>query len=222
MSPGSLAAWLSDAASRDALLAAWQAAPDQPLADYETGALAAAARAGKTRTPITIATPGGRSRLPLLAAVHAAALRLPGFPSPFSRRDPGPVALVTTQVVRRAELAALDAAGVPVSPALHPARLRADRLVAPLPGGKPMPQDPRQLLLLVGPSARWAIPRVPPTVVVIDAADEPWQFAADAAAWAQACGATPVVFTDIARRTWLEDSVTYPCGWSQILAASRR
>ena len=155
MSAGSLAAWLGDTASRDALLAAWRAAPGQPLADYETGALAAAARAGKTRTPITIATPGGRSRLPLLAAVHAAALRLPGFPSPFSGRDPGPVALVTTQVVRRAELAGLDAAGVPVSPALHPARLRADRLVAPLPAGKPRQQDPRQLLLLVGPSARW-------------------------------------------------------------------
>ena len=220
MSPGSLAAWLGDAASRDALLTAWHTAPCQPLAGYETGALAAAARAGKTRTPITIAAPGGRSRLPLLAAVHAAALRLPGFPSPFSGRDPGPVALVTTQVVRRAEIAALDAAGVPVSPALHPARLRADRQVAPLPAGKPGRQDPRQLLLLVGASARWAIPALPPTVVVIDAADEPWEFAADAAAWARACGATPVVFADIARRTWLEGSVAYPCGWSQILAAS--
>ena len=123
-------------------------------------------------------------------------------------------------MVRRAEIAALDAAGVPVSPALHPARLRADRQVAPLPAGKPGRQDPRQLLLLVGASARWAIPALPPTVVVIDAADEPWEFAADAAAWARACGATPVVFADIARRTWLEGSVAYPCGWSQILAAS--
>jgi hypothetical protein len=220
VSSGSLSAWLGDTASRDALLAAWHEAPKLPLAGYETDTLAAAARAGKTRTPITIGTPGGRSRLPLLAAVHAAALRLPGFPSPFSGRDPGPVALVTTQVVRRAELADLDAAGVPVSPALHPARLRADRLVAPLPAGKPAQQDPRQLLLLVGPSAKWAIPPVPPTLAVIDAADEPWQFAADAAAWAEACGAIPVVFADIARRAWLGDSVTYPCGWSQILADS--
>ncbi|HET6185540.1 MAG TPA: hypothetical protein VFE59_00910 [Trebonia sp.] len=219
MSAGSLAEWLIGTASRDALLAAWRAAPGQPLAGYETGALAAAARAGKTQTPITIAVPGGRSRLPLLAAVHAAALRLPGFPSPFSGRDRGPVALVTTHVVRRDELAGLDAAGVPVSPALHPARLRADRLVAPLPGGKPRQQDPRQLLLLAGPTARWVIPEIPPTVAVIDAADEPPQFAADAAAWARACGATPVVFADIARRTWLEGSVAYPCGWSQILAA---
>jgi len=220
VSPGSLAAWLGEAASRDALLTAWHAAPCQPLAGYETGALAAAARAGKTRTPITIAIPGGRSRLPLLAAVHAAALRLPGFPSPFSGRDAGPVALVTTQVVRRAELAALDAAGVPVSPVLRPARLRADRQVVPLPAGKPGQQDPRHLLLLVGASARWEIPALPPAVVVIDAADEPWEFAADAAAWARACGATPVVFADIACRTWVDGSVAYPCGWSQILAAS--
>lgn len=219
MSAGSLAEWLSGTASRDALLASWRAAPGRPLAGYETGALAAAARAGKTQTPITIAVPGGRSRLPLLAAVHAAALRLPGFPSPFAGRDPGPVALVTTQVVRRDELAGLDAAGVPVSPALHPARLRADRLAVPLPAGKPARQDPRQLLMLVGPSARWVIPEMPPTVAVIDASDEPWRFAVDAAAWAQACGATPVVFAGIARRTWLEGSVAYPCGWSQILAA---
>jgi hypothetical protein len=219
VSPGSLAGWLSGTASSDALLTAWRAASDQPLVDYETNALAVAARAGKTRTPITIGIPSGRSRLPLLAAVHAAALQLHGFPSPFSGRNAGPVALVTTQVVRRAELAVLDASGVPVSPALHPVRLRADRLAAPLPSGKPGPQNSQQLLLLVGPSARWAIPELPPTVVVIDAADEPGQFAADAAAWAQMCGATPVLFTDIARRSWQGGSVAYPCGWSQILAA---
>jgi hypothetical protein len=215
----SLAAWLRDTAANDALLAAWCAGPGQPIATYETGALAAAARAGKTETPITIGTPGGRGRLPLLAAVHAAALRLPGFPSPFSCRDRGPVALVTTQVVRRAELASLDAAGVPVSPALQPTRLRADGLVAPLPAGRPKLQDPGQLLMLVGPSAKWVAPSLPPTTVVIDATDEPWHFAADAVAWAQACGATPVLFTDIARRAWLPDSVAYPCGWSAILAS---
>jgi hypothetical protein len=181
--------------------------------------LAAVARAGKTGIPITIATPAGRSRLPLLAAVHAAALRLPGFPSPFSCQDPGPVALVTTQVVRRAELADLDAAGVPVSPALHPARLRADQLIAPLPRGKPTEQAPKQLLLFVGTSSKLAMPKLPPSVAVIDAVGELWTFATDAAAWAQACGAIPVVFTDIAQGTWLEDSITYPCGWSQILGA---
>jgi hypothetical protein len=220
MSARSLETWLHDTASGDALLAAWHAASDQQLVHFETSALAAAARASKTRAPITIAIPGGRSRLPLLAAVHAAALRLPGFPSPFSGRDVGPVALVTTHVVRRTELAELDAADVPVSPALFPARLRADRLVSQLPSGRPVQQDPRQLLLLVGPSARWTIPKVPPTVVVIDAADQPWQFAVDAATWAQECGATPILFTDIARRTWLEGSIEYPCGWSQILATS--
>ncbi len=219
MNGGTLAAWLRKAAASDALLAAWHSALGQPLAEYEIGALAAVARAGKTGTPITIATPGGRSRLPLLAAVHAAALRLPGFPSPFSCRDRGPVALVTTHVVRRAELAGLDASGVPVSPALRPARLRADGRVAPLPAGRPAPQNPEHLLLLAGPSARWVTPTLPPTIVVIDAADELWQFAVDGVAWARACGATPVVFVDIARRSWLQDSVVYPCGWSAILAA---
>lgn len=219
---GTLAAWLNDTASRDALLAAWQAAACRPLSGYETSALAVAARAAKTGAAITIGIPGGRSRLPLLAAVHAAALRLPGFPSPFSARDGGPVALVTTKVLRRAELGDLDAAGVPVSPALHPARLRADRLLAPLPGGKPVPQSRHHLLLLVGPFAGWVAPETPPTVVVVDAADEPWQFAVDAEMWARSCGATPVIFADIARRSWLEDSITYPCGWSQILAASHK
>jgi hypothetical protein len=219
MSTRSLAGWLRDAAASDALLAAWSAAPSQQLTAYETGALAVAARAGKTRTPITVAIPGGRSRLPLLAAVHAAALRLPNFPSPFSCQDRGPVALVTRQVVRRSELVDLDAAGVPVSPALRPARLRADGMVVPLPAGRPVQQGHSQLLLLVGPSARGAVPALPPTTVVIDAADEPWPFAAEAAAWAQASGATPVVFGDIARGAWLPDSVAYPCGWSAILAA---
>jgi hypothetical protein len=214
------AAWLSDAARGDALLNSWQGAAKRPLAAYETGALAAAARAAKTRTPINIAIPGGRSRLPLLAAVHAAALQLPGFPSPFSDGGSGLVALVTTQVVRRAELADLDAAGVPVSPALHPARLRSDGLLAPLPGGKAVVQESRHRLLLVTPSASWVVPQIPPTVAVIDASTESRQFATEAAAWATACGATPIAFTDIADIIPVDESVTYPCGWSQILAAA--
>ncbi len=219
MSAVSLATWLSSAADNDALLSAWRAAPHSPLAAYEVGALAAAARAGRTRTPITIAVPGGRGRLPLLAAVHAAALRLQGFPSPLAARDPGPVAFATRQVVRRAELAALDAVGIPVSPALHPVRLRADRRVAALSTSRSAPQDPRQLLVFVSPYAKWIIPEIPPTVVVIDAADEPGQFLTDAITWAQGCGGTPVVFADIARRTSVDGSVAYPCGWSQILAS---
>lgn len=220
MSAVSLAAWLSDAASRDALLAAWQKAPDHPLDDYEACVLAATARAARAGTPITVAVPGGRCRMPLLAAVHAAALRLPGFPSPFRCRDFGPVALVTTQVIRRAELIGLDAAGVPVSPALHAARLRADQQVAPLPAGKPTQQTWQHLLLLISPSANWALPKVLPKLVVIDATDEPWQFTIEAVAWAEACGAVPIVFADLAKRTWLRDAIAFPCGWAQILAAS--
>jgi hypothetical protein len=129
------------------------------------------------------------------------------------------VAFATRQVVRRTELAALDAVGVPVSPALHAVRLRADGRVASLSSGKPAQQDPRQLLLLVSPYAKWVIPQIPPTTVIIDAADEPGQFTADAVAWAQHCDATPVVFVDIGRRIWLDGTVAYPCGWSQILAS---
>jgi hypothetical protein len=217
MSAGSLTTWLSDLASRDALIAAWRRAPNDPLLDYETGVLAAAARSCRTRTPITISMPGGRSRLPLLTAVHAAALQLSGFPSPLASREVGPVALVTSQVVRRAELTALDAAGVPVSPALHAARLRADQLVAPLPAGRPTQQTASQRLLLVSAFSRWVPPAISPTVAVIDATDEPPRFTVDAVAWAQACGAIPVLFADIARQQWLDSSVTYPCGWSHIL-----
>lgn len=218
MSTRPLVPWLIDAASRDALLSAWHTADSQPLAGFEITVLAAVARAARSGAAITVALPGGHGRLPLLAAAHAAALRLPGFPSPFSAKDGGPVALVTTNVVRRAELADLDAAGVPVSPALHPVRLRADRQVAPLAGGRVCPQDRRHLLLLVSPRAGWAVPEIVPTVAVIDGTDESWQFAADAAAWARSCGAVPVVFADIARGTWLEGSIAFPCGWSQILA----
>lgn len=220
MTTRTLPVWLASVASNDALLAAWRAAARDPLVNYELMALAAAARAGRTRTAITIAVPSGRSRLPLLAAVHAAALRLPGFPSPFSGGGAGPVALVTTQIARRAELTDLDAAGVQVSPGLHPARLRSDRLLAPLHARKPAVQGQEHRLLLVGLSARWVVPDTPPSAVVIDATDEPWQFATDAAAWAAACGAVPIVFADIASHACLEDGVTYPCGWSQILATS--
>lgn len=213
-----LRAWLLKLSARDALLAAWHFASDRPTAVYENEALALAARGGKTRTSVTIATPSGRGRLPLLAAVHAAALGLPGFPSPFSDMDLGSVALVTRQVIRRAELAQLDAAGVPVSPALHPGRLRADRLVAPLPGGKPIHQRTSHRLLLVGPSAAWVTPTLPPSTVVIDAVDEDHEFIRGAVEWAATLGATRVTFVDIVRRQWSSNDVVYPCGWSAIIS----
>jgi hypothetical protein len=211
--------WLRGLSARDALLTAWSSAPANEITAYETDALAFAARAGKTGTAATIATPGGRARLPLLAAVHAAALRLPGFPSPFSGMPPGPVALVTRQTIRRAELTEIDAAGVLVSPALYPVRQRADGLVAPLPGGRPLPQNASHLLLFIGPSAAWVRPALPPSTVVIDAADEHGDFAAAAVGWAVAFGAAPILFADVAQRAWPQSDVIYPCGWSAIMAA---
>jgi hypothetical protein len=175
-----------------------------------------------TRTPVTVATASGRGRLPLLAAVHAAALRLTGFPSPFSAREHGPVALVTRQVIRRAELAKIDAAGALVSPALHPARLRADGLLAPLPNGGPVPQGPSHLLIFVGPSAGWVTPALPPSTVIIDGVDEDREFVAGAIEWATALGATRIVFADLVRQVWPPGDVVYPCGWSAIMADEPR
>lgn len=222
MSTRPLTAWLRELSARDALLAAWRSAPDAPIATYETDALAIAARGAKTRTSVTVATPSGRGRLPLLAAVHAAALRLTGFPSPFSGREYGPVALVTRQVIRRAELAEVDAAGALVSPALHPARLRADGLLAPLPSGRPVPQGPSHLLILVGPSAGWVTPALPPSTVIVDAVDEDREFVAGAIEWATGLGATRIMFDDVVRRVWLPGDVFYPCGWSAIMADEPR
>jgi hypothetical protein len=214
----SFAAWLHARSKADALLDAWANQGDARLSDFETNALAMAALAGKTSTPMTVAIPSGRARLPLLAAVHAALMRLTGFPSPFSSEQRGPVALVTRQTIRRDELAQLDAAGVRVSPALNPVRLRADGRVAPLPSGTPRVQRPTDLLLLVHPSSHWGIAALLPSTVVIDAVHESDDFVDEALAWTATCHATPIVFADIARRAWKPGTTVYPCGWSAIAA----
>ena len=105
-------------------------------------------------------------RLPLLAAVHAAALRLPGFPSPYSRREPGPSRSLPARSFGERNSPLIDAAGVPVSPALHPARLRADGLVAPLPGGRAGTAGP-----LTPATARRAVCRLGDTCAAADDSD---------------------------------------------------
>ncbi|MGH3371679.1 MAG: hypothetical protein ACRDPR_16935, partial [Nocardioidaceae bacterium] len=116
----------------DRLLAGWsEPAPDRlALSPVEHDTLAVIHRAAQLGRGLTISVPGGRSRLPLLAAVLLAAAELR---RPIPR--PGAVALVTATVARSAELAALEVAGVPVGPALHPVRLRADGLVSRPDGG---------------------------------------------------------------------------------------
>jgi hypothetical protein len=219
MSPAtSFAAWLRGRSTSDALLNAWHRQGDARLSDFEANALAMAALAGKTSTPMTVAIPSGRARLPLLAAAHAALMRLPGFPSPFSSHHRGPVAFVTRQTIRRDELAQLDAAGVRVGPALNPVRLRADGRVAPLPSGTSRVQRPTDLLLLVHPSSRWSTAALLPSTVVVDAVDESVDFVDEALAWTKRCDATPIVFADVAQRSWKPGTTVYPCGWSAIAA----
>lgn len=217
MSAVSLYTWLHQTAARDALLSAWHTADADPVADYEHDALALAALATRADTPITIGQPSGRARLPLLAAVHAAALQLPGYPSPFTPHRRGPVVLATRQVVRRAELLRLDAAGVPISPALHSARVRSDGLCVPLNGGRPRPQDPDQRLLVIREVGS-PLP-VPPVSVIIDGVDADDVFIRAASQWAREQGATWVIFDDAARRRWSAEALVYSAGWAAINAS---
>jgi hypothetical protein len=178
----------------------------------EVNSLALAALGIKAAQDVTIAVPGGRSPMPLLAAVHGAALQLPGYPSPFSPRLLGPVVFATRQSVRREELRALDAAGVPVSPALHPVRLRPDGLCVPLTGGRPREVGPTNRLVLTrhfAPSTQ-----LRPAAVIVDAVTEDDAFLGAAANWAHDMGATVVFFEDAARRRWPEQAIKYSCGWA--------
>jgi hypothetical protein len=216
--PTSLAAWLHDRVRADALLNAWRHHPSAPLRRFESNTLAIAALAGRNGRPLTVALPGGRPRLPLLAAVHAAAVRIPAFPSPFSMHGQGAVALFTRQIIRREELTRLDAAGVHVSPAIGAVRLRADGLVVPLPSGAPRHQAPTDLLLLVHPLAGSSTPTMPISTTIVDGVGEPQEFVEKALAWAEQQRSTAVLFADIARRTWKPETLVYPCGWAAIAA----
>src|SRR6478752_4326910 len=109
--PVSLNTWLEAQAGNDMLLRAWQRSGRHPLSAYEVHTLAAAALGPKTASRVNITMPSGHSRIPLLAAVHAAALQLDRFPSPFSSGRKGAVALATKKTVRRTELLDLDASG---------------------------------------------------------------------------------------------------------------
>jgi hypothetical protein len=170
-----LEAWLDERCAHDALLSVWSAAG--VTCRYDERLLAGAALAGMASKAITVPMPSGLSALPLLAAVHAAALRLSGFPSPFAPRDGRRVVLVTRRQVRRSELLALDGAGAPISPALGACRLRRDGAAVPLEGGRSRPLGPDERLLLWTPSAGIPSPIPEASVVVVDGVDDathPW------------------------------------------------
>jgi hypothetical protein len=153
---------------------------------------------------LLIRLPGGLHRLPLLAAVMIAAGSLDVPESELTRLSgtdppPGPVALVTTRIVRRGELDRLDAVSVPVAPALHPHRLRGDGLMSPVRGGRPRLVTGAARLLFVAPVTGFpVILGVPPRMVVIDAASEPGcEWLTLARSWACAHGSTVITVTDL-------------------------
>jgi hypothetical protein len=214
----SLTGWLRGQVAHDALLNTWQRAVPTTATDYESDALALSALAIQSDINAGIGHPGGRARLPLLAAVHAAALQLAGYPSPFAPPRKGPVVLVTRQVIRRVELENIDGAGVPICPAIRPARVRSDALCVPLHGGRARLQTPFNLLLLTGDLA--GRPMFPPAAVIIDGANVDDAFLQAATSWARELGAPAVVFDDAARRRWPENAIVHSCGWSAINAAT--
>lgn len=155
-------------------------------------------------TSLLIRLPGGLHRLPLLTAVMAAAEFLDVPQSELSRLSgaappPGPVALVTERIIRRAEIDQLDAGSVPVAPALHPHRLRGDGLMAPVRGGRPQLVTGFARLLFASPAVGFPpVQGVPPRVVVIDAAAEAeCGWLPLARNWASTHGSIVITITDL-------------------------
>ena len=153
---------------------------------------------------LLIRLPGGLHRLPLLAAAMIAAGSLDVPASELARLSgadppPGPVALVTTRIIRRGELDRLDASSVPVAPALHPHRLRGDGLMSPVKGGRPRLVTGAARLLFVAPVTGFpVILGVAPRVVVIDAACEAeCEWLTLARNWARSHGSTVITVTDL-------------------------
>lgn len=217
MIKSSLTAWLRGQIAHDALLNAWKTSVPAAATEYETDALAISALAIQHNIDAWIGQPGGRARLPLLAAVHAAALQLRGYPSPLASPQKGPIVLVTRHIIRRLELEKIDGAGVPVCPAIRPVRLRADALCVPLHGGRARPQTPANLLVLTGDLT--VRPMFSPAAIVIDGADMDDIFLGVAEAWARELGAPAIVFDDAARRRWPDGAIIHSSGWAAINAA---
>jgi hypothetical protein len=206
--------WLRTSAQRDALLSAWATGAEPLTSLCITEALALVAYASKQQKHIAIGHPGGRARMPLLAAVHLAALQLEGYPSPFRPTRRGPVVFVTRQFVRRDELLDLDAAQVPISPALRTVRMRHDGSVVPIAGGRARLLAPENKLIVVN-----RLPESPvasAAAVVIDGATEGVEFAESAIEWATLTEVPVCVFEDSARRRWPNDALTYSSGWAEV------
>lgn len=174
------------------------------LAASERDMLAIAHLSAQKGTSLLVRMPGGLHRLPLLTAVMAAAESL-DVPQPELSRlsgaaqPPGPVALISERIIRRTEVDQLYAGSVPVAPALHPHRLRADGLMAPVRGGRPQLVTGIARLLFVSPAAGFpVIQGILPRVVVIDAAAEAeCSWLSLARSWASMHGSIVITITDL-------------------------
>lgn len=193
-------------ASFDPLIQAWSsAAVGRPaLTAAERDLLTAIRLSVQSGANLLLRLPGGVHRIPLLAAVMIAADTLDMSQAALSdlsgmHPPPGPVALVTTRLVRRSELDRLDASSAPVAPALHPHRLRGDGLASPVRGGRPRLVTGAARLLFVSPATGFPpVVGVLPRVVVIDAASEPdCEWLTVARGWAAAHGSLIVTVVDL-------------------------
>ncbi|MCV7078731.1 DISARM anti-phage system protein DrmE domain-containing protein [Mycobacterium szulgai] len=213
MASTSLTQWLRALSRRDALLRSWISGSPPRTSLCETEALALVALASKQQKNITLGHPGGSATLPLLTAVHAAALQLDGYPSPFQPVRNGPVVYLTRQAIRLKQIVNLDAAEAPVSPALKAVRLRADGLVVPMSGGRARAFELRNKLVIskeLPAAAGMSL-----AAVIIDGADEDDAFVENAVAWGKDSGAPVILFEDSARRRWPARTMTYSCGWAE-------
>ncbi|GIH16060.1 hypothetical protein Raf01_42320 [Rugosimonospora africana] len=188
------------------LLEAWtDAGPDRAaLLTAERDLLTMVELSVRRGSDLLVRLPGGLHRLPLLAAVMIAADTLSVAEAELNRvvgakAPPGPVALVTPRLIRRSELDQLDAASVPVAPALHPHRLRGDGLASPVRGGRPRLVTGSGRLLFVSPTTGFPpVLGVPPRVVVIDsAADVEPAWLSDARKWAAEHASVVITFTEL-------------------------
>lgn len=188
------------------LLQAWSSpGPGRAgLTSEERDMLALVQLSVQRSSSLLIRLPGGLHRLPLLATAMIAAGSLDVPASELTRLSgadppPGPVALVTTRIIRRGELDQLDASSVPVAPALHPHRLRGDGLMSPVKGGRPRLVTGAARLLFIAPVTGFpVILGVAPRVVVIDAACEAeCEWLTLARSWARSYGSTVITVTDL-------------------------
>jgi hypothetical protein len=112
----------------DPLICAWRESVSPALTRWELDILDLVAESDRAKKSVAISVPDGRCRLILLSAVLLAFK--PALERGSSRE--GPVALVTSDMVTRSELAELSVGGITVSDALSTVALRGDGLVRPL------------------------------------------------------------------------------------------